>query len=403
MATRTFEGAHLDDVLVEVQDALGPTAAIVRADRRRSGGVLGFFAKERFVVEVDVPDDEPPTRRLDVPALAPAPRSLLDLVDAVGDADRATIASRPVTAPVSSAPSTERPAFADVLSRLTREQARPPAPAAVPAPGPSGEVPEMSLSAGVLAGRRSTVRNERRAETLARLGLPELLVPSGTDDRALVDRLALLPEVRPLPRGAGAVIALVGERNAGLALAADLAAELVLNPENILVATSARGLASIPAERRIGSVAAAAALRPALAGVGGPTIVVVDAPTHRAGAAWAAHLLAALEPTVVWGVVDAFRKPEDLRAWAERVGGLDALAVLGVDETESPAAVLRVGIPVARLDGTPASPLRWASLLADRLAAAAGDAEPVAAPVGPAPTAAPTTTAVPRVVGSMVG
>ena len=54
---------------------------------------------------------------------------------------------------------------------------------------------------------------------------------------------------------------------------------------------------------------------------------------------------------------------------------LGALSVqLGVPATRlngftvSPAAVLRSGIPVARLDGRPATPLLWASLLAPRLA-----------------------------------
>jgi hypothetical protein len=75
---------------------------------------------------------------------------------------------------------------------------------------------------------------------------------------------------------------------------------------------------------------------------------------------------------MVWGAVEATRKPEDLYEWGEQLGGLDALGVTDVDGTVSPAAVLQCGIPVGRLEGRPATPLSWASLLAPRLVALPG-------------------------------
>src|SRR5438046_3137486 len=61
-----------------------------------------------------------------------------------------------------------------------------------------------------------------------------------------------------------------------------------------------------------------------------PTVVVVDAPVSMADRYWARDVIAALEPHAVWGVVDGGRKLEDLAAWSEIVGGVDALAVNGV-------------------------------------------------------------------------
>ena len=72
---------------------------------------------------------------------------------------------------------------------------------------------------------------------------------------------------------------------------------------------------------------------------------------------------------MVWGAVEATRKPEDLFEWAEQLGGFDALGVTDLDATVSPAAVLQCGIPVGRIDGKPATPVLWAALLAPRLAA----------------------------------
>ncbi len=343
MATRTFEGARLDDVLGEVQEALGPSAAIVRADRRRTGGMFGFFTKERFVVEVRVPDE--------APATGPAGRSgLLELVESVSDSDQAVLAGARTGR--SSAPSTERPAFGSVLARLVQ-----------------GGEPVVAVSPSARTTPDTSAEDRQaQAASLVRLGLPELLVPASQDTGALVERLGLLPEARALPHRGGSVIALLGDRSAAMALAGELATELLLNPERIYVATTARGIATIPPERRIASVSAASALRAEAREADEPVIVVIDSPLGRAAVGWAANLLRVLEPAAVWAVVDAARKPEDVRVWAERVGGIDALAVRGLDETESPAAVLRAGIPVARLDGHPASALRWASLLNDRLA-----------------------------------
>src|SRR5690606_37320717 len=98
-------------------------------------------------------------------------------------------------------------------------------------------------------------------------------------------------------------------------------------------------------------------------------LVVLDTPVRPAADGWAAGMLEALEPTVVWGAVPATRKTEDVVAWLDAVGGVDALALTEVTDTVSPAALLATGIAVARLDGDPATPDRWLALAAEALAA----------------------------------
>ena len=99
-----------------------------------------------------------------------------------------------------------------------------------------------------------------------------------------------------------------------------------------------------------------------------PTVVVVDAPIGRPRP-WAREMLAAVEPTTAWGVAAACRKLEDVSAWSNLVGGLDAIALNGTDDTVSPASVLHLGVPVALVDGERATPELWADLLMERLAA----------------------------------
>ncbi|NKY12239.1 hypothetical protein, partial [Cellulomonas hominis] len=62
MPTRLLlEGADLAELMVHVRAEFGPTARIVRAERVRSGGIAGFFARERYELTIDVPDAAPST------------------------------------------------------------------------------------------------------------------------------------------------------------------------------------------------------------------------------------------------------------------------------------------------------------------------------------------------------
>ncbi|MBI1844223.1 MAG: hypothetical protein HYR89_06405 [Actinobacteria bacterium] len=88
-----------------------------------------------------------------------------------------------------------------------------------------------------------------------------------------------------------------------------------------------------------------------------------------AEALWASHLLGALQPTAVWAIANANQKNEDVVAWTERLGGIDALALTHLEDTVSPAALLQTGIPIARLDHRPATAALWTALLTERLAA----------------------------------
>jgi hypothetical protein len=355
LSLQRCEGKNLESVLEEVRNRFGDTATIVEANRLRTGGVGGFFAKERFEVVVDI-DDAPAElpAEFGLEATEDFCERLLGLADDVSDAESGAAA----------AISTEQPQFAAVLESITRHMEAPPDPAPTAAP----------TAASTVASTATAIDNR----TLARLGLPEDIrraavakpaPTAGTDPSAwLLGLLEHLPAPAPLPEGRGAVIVVAGGREAAVTLARQLAADLGLDPGALLLAATGYKGRAIPAERRIIAVETAAEWRRSWRRRPRPTIVAVEAPVGRAGD-WARRMIDALEPTMVWGAVDAGRKPEDLFDWAERLGGFDALGVTDLDATVSPAAVLQCGIPVGRLDGSPASAARWTSLLASRLAA----------------------------------
>ncbi|WP_432488762.1 hypothetical protein [Kineococcus sp. SYSU DK018] len=52
-----LEGPDLQDLLAQVRETHGDAARVVRAERIRSGGVAGFFTKERYEVTVEMQND----------------------------------------------------------------------------------------------------------------------------------------------------------------------------------------------------------------------------------------------------------------------------------------------------------------------------------------------------------
>jgi hypothetical protein len=390
-----FEGPDLEVLLDDVRDRFGPDVAIVEANRVRKGGVGGFFARE--VYEVVVESDDAVT-----PPPAERPRSLLDLVDAVQDGPAAPTSTQPQfydverrgdldqpVRPSAAAMSSEGAAFADVLDRIARATAAPEpqvaaAPASSPATAPTAPAPDVDEPFRSFADIAPTARRpepepvrhrapEVDRAALARLGLPGRLVRKAPTD---LDRLSTLlhlaeafPRARELPSTPGTVIALVGDRGGMERAVTWVHEQLGLAPNRLMLASRSETRV-FPAGRRMSSPQEAGELGRSWRRVGVPTLVVVDDPVGIRTTSWARHVLDALEPSAVWAVVDAQRKPEDVVAWAERIGGVDAIALDGTDQTASPAAIVGTGVPVGLIDGHAASPARWAAVLDERLVAA---------------------------------
>ena len=73
MPLRSVEAATRDDAIAAAREQFGPSARVVGVRSVRSGGVLGFFATERYVAEV-APD---PGARPPVPSGRPSTPSPL--------------------------------------------------------------------------------------------------------------------------------------------------------------------------------------------------------------------------------------------------------------------------------------------------------------------------------------
>lgn len=200
---------------------------------------------------------------------------------------------------------------------------------------------------------------------LRQVGVPVSVNPR-TDTHTLYEALESILEELPAPalppRGAGDVLAVVGESGAALQAARTCAAMLRIPAESIGVAGLAEPGTDHPV---ITGQAEALRLRTELRRADLPSIVVIATDATVAGPddPWAAEMLAALCPTAVWAVVDARWKTEDSRAQLDRLGRVDALVVHSAQLSASPASVWDLDLPLGLLDGRAASTFAWTGLL----------------------------------------
>jgi hypothetical protein len=226
-------------------------------------------------------------------------------------------------------------------------------PVAEPAPG----VPDPTLGALVRVGLD---------EATVGLVTEGLRGGAGLETVLLGAVLPLVGEVT-LPRLPGSLLVVVGPGTAARRLGAALAAEMGIDPALVPYASRHRDAYAVATGPLLVRSAEEAAERAPGWRRSEPSVVVVDQAVTGAERTWAGHVIAALRPTAVWAVVDATSKTEDITAWSGDLGGVDALALENLDATVSPASALGRGLPVARLDGQPATAPRWVATIVDRI------------------------------------
>lgn len=317
-----LEGPDLEALLARVRAEHGPGARIVSADRVRTGGVAGFFARERYAlsVEVDTPTDT---------------TAILELAAQVEAAERARADA---AGPAPERPAPERPAGPPVEPPV--ESAPEPEPDAGPgAPGVRPFVPPVVPRA-----------------------VPAPVPPAPPAPR--------LPDLLPDPPapwvGPGEVLAVVGEGGPAYEAARAVARRLRLDPDAVRLAAPTACGTGLPARRRITGPEDARRQALRFFAAATPTVVAVDAPPGRDQAAWALEVCLALRVAAVWAAVDATRKPADLARTLHGLGRVEALAVHRVAECADPTTVLDLGVPVALLDGLPATRAVWVALLEEQ-------------------------------------
>jgi hypothetical protein len=242
-------------------------------------------------------------------------------------------------------------------------------------PGPP-PAPEPEDTTGLVAVQLPLIQMEDEGppdlgativDLLRAAGFPDHLLPRApfAPELSTIEAVfGALPEPPPLPTEPGGLVAVVGSAGLVRPVANAVALSVGCPRDEVAVASSNASDRHARPEYRARTAAQAASMSPGWRRdrVG---VVAVYAPPLGADQRWTRQVLRALRPSCVWGMVGATTKPDDVRRWITAVGGVDALAMTEVSATATPAAILSLGVPVTRLDDEPATPERWAAVVAD--------------------------------------
>jgi hypothetical protein len=286
-------------------------------------------------------------------------------------------------APVGTEPDSAAPDFAELLRRLTDtdpDGGLEAAPAdlvlaasedfqpAAPRPEPAAARRQPRPIAVTSIGRPEARHRLELLLQLREVGVPVSVNPSSETHnlyQALEDILQDLPAAVEPPRQAGAVLAIVGEASPALQIARTVAATLRVAEDTIGVAGLSPAAVTGLGHCHLSGAREAQRLREQLSLADTPSIVVIatDGAVTDPDDPWAGELLAALAPTASWAAIDARWKTEDSRAYLNRIGTVDALAVYAAELSGSPASVWDLDLPLGMLDGRPPTTFAWTGLL----------------------------------------
>jgi hypothetical protein len=368
-----FEGKTMDAARRKAQESLGTDVSglsVVRHGRELSGGLLGFFQRERFVIELAEPEavSQPPSRQsheetgpsIDarlkaLEMLSPSPRvpgesSLSDRLAALAEGTNDTVGvsfDKELRGVLEDAEAVVSDAAGQASFSLND-------------PGryvlPPDDLAPPTISFGAAEALGEGFRDRLRAAGLCEEYLPDPLFSHPA--LALPLRLGTIAPAAVVLLNPGDVLVLVGDVEEALVTAEDL--ERRIDEDDTVIVVSHRRLGPLGARARAHSPVEAGAmvLERRLAGL--VTIIVLDLGCRND---FVPRTVTALRPEAIWAVVEASWDERRARRLEGLVGRLDALVLYGMLSTAHPAGLIGRGWPVAYIDRWEASPLSIAARL----------------------------------------
>jgi hypothetical protein len=423
-----LEGPAIEPLLAQVREEYGSAVRIISADKVRSGGIGGFFAKQHYELSVEVPDaaaeEEPPPQTIDqmLERAEAGDRVGAGRTAGIEDTDAAAERFQPdtgaafaellagldtaqhIATPAPARPAPPVQAAPDQSENPTVRPFRPAAATGTPVNGtstrPLPPVPSLAdlmgglglaapdtppatppaRSAAAAYGLNPTpVHKDPVISNLISVGMPEPMaaqITGGDTYAGVLNVLAARPAAPGIPDGPGEVLVLAGDLSYAVPIGKQLLEQIGADQSHLLLAGASAAGTGLHSSRVLHDPKAAAARAEKLHNATSAWVVVLDAPIGATDPLWVNDMSEALGATALWAVVDATRKTADTARHLRTLGEVEALVVHSVELTADPATVLGLDRPIFALDGKPATPHAWAAMLCARIAA---DVTPAAA------------------------
>jgi len=365
-----FEAKTMEAARQRARERLGTDVSeltVLRHGRELSGGLFGFFQRERFVIEVEDPvaKGAKPARSRAVPPPPTPRRSARSEAVAVPDRLAALLESTTDTVKVS---------FDRELQGVLADAQAVVSDAAETASLVSGPVmasADLYLPAEADPETRTITLGTDRAfaaplrDRLFEAGLAEEYLPDPLFSQpalALPLRLGVIPPPCPVPSQPGEVLLLVGEVDESLKVAQQVARRI--DEDQAVIVVSHRRLSATLGLPRARNPLEAGTMVLERRLSGHVSVVVLDS-LCRAG--FVPRTVAGLRPDTTWAVVPASWDEKRTRSLETLVGRFDALALHGLLSSDRPAGLIGRGWPIAYIDGWEANPLSIAARLVEAL------------------------------------
>ncbi|MGA2528122.1 MAG: hypothetical protein ABSG36_03050 [Acidimicrobiales bacterium] len=352
-----FEGKTMEAARNRARERLGADVSelnILRHGRELSGGLFGFFQRERFVIEVA----DPATAR---PGVLGAPK--------VATPDP-VVATNRLAALLEGTTDTVGVSFDRELRGVLEDAEAVVCDAASSSVISSYADPECYRASVANCGQPAQISfgtaepsSTEFRDRLAACGLAEAYLPDPLFSEpalALPLRLGTIAPPAPVLRCEGEVLVLAGDIEESLGVSRQLGRKL--DQEDAVLVVSHRRLppSLTQARARTPLEAGTMVLERRIEGLA--SIVVLDT-SCRAG--FVPRTVAGLRPEAIWGIVPAAWDERRTREFQALVGRLDALALYGLCSTDHPAGLIGRGWPIAYVDGWEATPLSLAARLVE--------------------------------------
>lgn len=326
-----FEGRTFDEALRLARLQLGEQA-LIRCWRVRRGGLFGFFAKESFIAGLTAPTGAELSRSRGggkEQLTRETPSHLYDLVEATTD---------------------EVSLESDLA--LDRDFNKVLAEAEAALMDAAGVGKGVSLSTEQTT-EVSSEKIEGLRASLVHLGLPNDFLPDGETLDCLARSLSTLPVFPPMTKTDGSLLVVVGPRRDALATARDVAAHLGLDDADLIVGERNSSLRQRVTRRRAAKKM---------------TVLVVEAALKSRELDQVATWIEKLKPEYVLAALPSTVTRTDFDRWHDQMGWIEALALTHLSHRNALCELMGV-LPIAFLDGAPATTLRWVSVLINAMLA----------------------------------
>jgi hypothetical protein len=311
-----LKGPSLEAIREKAEKQYGAGARIVRAEKVTNPGIVGLFAANRYEATVEVAGEPSASAR----AVAP-------------EGTTAAAAAVPETHP-----GLQRTAIAALLEEADASERR--------LHGGTGTMVAGSSAAPASPEVPVSTARADFAGLLEQLGKEYGPVAAAVERP--VQRSIAGPRRAPAPlAGAGDLVLLLGLGDDALGTALEMS--MAAGGCDVRTGGKLSAFGHLQILDRQGATAARAG-----AVATGQTVLVAFGLGRPREVAGQTALVSSLAADQIWVVADARRKPEDTAAWLELLTEklpVDALAVVGSEDTLSPGTVNGLGLPVGWQDG----------------------------------------------------